>query len=132
MLLSRLIRLVFPLQAIALVALLDLTPPAFAQADALPSWNDTSVKQAILDFVEKVTDESGQDFVPPKERIAVFDMDGTLVPEKPVPLALVPMLADIKEAVAKNLCLARGRLSPRSLKAMRQRCMRLASRALPI
>ncbi|MDX0480153.1 hypothetical protein GOD90_21230 [Sinorhizobium medicae] len=60
MLLSRLIRLVFPLQAIALVALLDLTPPAFAQADALPSWNDTSVKQAILDFVEKVTDESGQ------------------------------------------------------------------------
>ncbi|RVJ84192.1 DUF1214 domain-containing protein [Sinorhizobium medicae] len=102
MLLSRLIRLVFPLQAIALVALLDLTPPAFAQADALPSWNDTSVKQAILDFVEKVTDESGQDFVPPKERIAVFDMDGTLVPEKPVPLALVPMLADIKEAVAKK------------------------------
>lgn len=96
--LPRLIRLIFLFQAIAL-ALLEFTPQSFAQADALPSWSDTPVKQAILDFVEKVTNESGQDFVPLDERVAVFDMDGTLVPEKPVPLALIPVLADIKEAV---------------------------------
>jgi phosphoglycolate phosphatase-like HAD superfamily hydrolase len=40
--------------------------------------------------------------VPEEQRVAVFDMDGTLVPEKPVPIALIPVLADIKEAVAKK------------------------------
>jgi hypothetical protein len=47
-------------------------------ADPLPSWNDGAAKQSILDFVAKVTKEGSPDFVPPAERIAVFDNDGTL------------------------------------------------------
>ena len=44
----------------------------------LPSWKDTQAKQDILDFVAAVTDESSSDYVPPAERIAAFDNDGTL------------------------------------------------------
>lgn len=55
-----------------------------AAADPLPSWNETTPKQAIIDFVERVTNESGPDFVPPAERIAVFDNDGTLWAEQPI------------------------------------------------
>ena len=53
-------------------------------ADPLPSWHDTAPKQAIAAFIEKVTKEGSPDFVPPAERIAVFDNDGTLWPEQPV------------------------------------------------
>jgi lysophospholipase L1-like esterase/phosphoserine phosphatase len=52
--------------------------------DPLPSWNDGPTKQAILDFVAAVTDDSAPTFVPVPERVAVFDHDGTLVCEKPV------------------------------------------------
>jgi len=50
----------------------------------LSLWNETEVKTAIIDFVEKVTDENSVDFVPVKQRIAVFDNDGTLWNEKPL------------------------------------------------
>jgi phosphoglycolate phosphatase-like HAD superfamily hydrolase len=56
---------------------------ALAQTDPLPSWNHGAVKTAIVDFVERVTKEGGADFVPPAERIAVFDNDGTLWSEQP-------------------------------------------------
>ena len=52
-------------------------------ADPLPSWNDTAPKQAIVAFVDKVTHLDTPDFVPPAERIAVFDNDGTLWAEQP-------------------------------------------------
>ncbi|HRO48555.1 MAG TPA: HAD family hydrolase [Hyphomicrobium sp.] len=57
---------------------------ASAQADPLPSWHDTTPKKAIVDFVARVTQEGGPDFVAPAERIAVFDNDGTLWAEQPV------------------------------------------------
>jgi hypothetical protein len=44
----------------------------------LPSWNDGPVKQAIVDFVRATTDPASPKFVPPDERIAEFDQDGTL------------------------------------------------------
>ena len=53
-------------------------------ADALPSWNDTAPKKAIIDFVEKVTREGSADIGPPNDRIAVFDNDGTLWSEQPM------------------------------------------------
>lgn len=56
---------------------------AFAQTDTLPSWNEGSVKKSITDFVSRVTMEGGPDFVPPAERVAVFDNDGTLWSEQP-------------------------------------------------
>lgn len=52
-------------------------------ADPLPSWNDTTAKEAITAFVEKVTTEGSRDFVPEPERIATFDNDGTLWSEQP-------------------------------------------------
>ena len=56
--------------------------------DPLPSWREGASKQAILDFVQRVTAEGGTDAVPPEERVAVFDNDGTLWCEKPMPLQL--------------------------------------------
>jgi phosphoglycolate phosphatase-like HAD superfamily hydrolase len=52
--------------------------------DPLPSWNEGAAKQAITTFVERVTKDGTPDFVPPAERIAVFDNDGTLWSEQPV------------------------------------------------
>lgn len=52
--------------------------------DPLPSWNGGDAKQAILKFVEQVTDSQSESFVPEQERIAVFDNDGCLWSEKPV------------------------------------------------
>jgi hypothetical protein len=51
--------------------------------DPLPSWNDGVVKQAILRFVTSVTDHSSGWYVPPGDRIATFDSDGTLLCERP-------------------------------------------------
>jgi phosphoserine phosphatase len=50
----------------------------------LPSWNDNYTKQTIVNFVTQVTDKSSSSYVPPHERIAVFDNDGTLWCEKPM------------------------------------------------
>src|SRR5262245_31026318 len=58
--------------------------------DLLHSWNDSPTKAAITAFVEEVT--TGPDAVPPEERIAVFDNDGTLWTEKPMPVELVFIL----------------------------------------
>ncbi|MFC1689410.1 HAD family hydrolase [Pseudomonadota bacterium] len=64
---------------------LAFASPATAQDnDSLPSWNDGNAKQSIVEFVAKVTDEGSPDFVPPPERIAVFDNDGTLWAEQPM------------------------------------------------
>ena len=57
---------------------------AWAQADPLPSWNESASKRAILDFIARTTAEGGGDFVPVTERIAVFDNDGTLWTEQPI------------------------------------------------
>jgi hypothetical protein len=50
----------------------------------LPSWHDGPAKSDIIQFVERVTAQGSQDFVPPGERIAVFDNDGTLWVEQPM------------------------------------------------
>jgi hypothetical protein len=56
--------------------------------DPLPSWNDTGTRQAIVGFVEAVTRAGADGHVPPAERVAVFDNDGTLWCEKPMPIQL--------------------------------------------
>ncbi|MBI1816874.1 MAG: haloacid dehalogenase-like hydrolase [Deltaproteobacteria bacterium] len=78
-----------------LVALLLLTKAASA-LDPLPSWNDTAAKKAIIAFVEKVTTAGSPDFVPVPERIAVFDNDGTLWCEQPVPVQFYFALDRVK------------------------------------
>ncbi|MFZ0473555.1 MAG: HAD family hydrolase, partial [Bacteroidales bacterium] len=59
-----------------------------AQADVLVSWAETP-RQAIESWVKAVTDTASPDFIPVTDRIAVFDNDGTLWPEQPVPTQLV-------------------------------------------
>ena len=53
-------------------------------ADPLPSWNAGKTKQSIVSFVSRVTEKASPDFVPPAERIATFDNDGTLWAEQPL------------------------------------------------
>ena len=50
----------------------------------MPSWNDGPAKQAIVEFVRTVTDKSSPNYVPPEQRIATFDNDGTLWCEQPM------------------------------------------------
>ena len=67
------------LLAAALVGVVAFTfNIARAQDHPLPSWNDGPAKQSIVDFVKATTTTGGANFVPPEERIATFDQDGTL------------------------------------------------------
>jgi phosphoglycolate phosphatase-like HAD superfamily hydrolase len=81
--------------AVALLICLPWTAVQ-AQQDPLPSWNDGASKQAIAEFVGKVTREGGPDFVPPTERIATFDNDGCLWAEQPLYFQLVFALDRVK------------------------------------
>lgn len=67
-----------------------------AADEPLPSWNQASSKQAIIDFVTKVTNESSEAFVPEGDRIATFDNDGTLWTEKPLYTHFYGVLAQMK------------------------------------
>lgn len=76
-----------PIQRLAITCLVAFGLSAAvvsAQSDPLPSWNEGAAKQAIVDFVTRTTTEGSADFVPPAERIAAFDQDGTLWVEHPM------------------------------------------------
>jgi hypothetical protein len=75
---------------------LNVSFRASAQTDLLPSWNDTPTKQAIVEFVGRVTKSGGPDFVAPAERIATFDNDGTLWVEQPMYVQLAFALDRVK------------------------------------
>ena len=68
-------------------------------ADPLPSWNAGPAKQEILAFIAKVTKEGSPDFLPPAERIAVYDNDGTLWPENPLPFQAAFAFDELKRRV---------------------------------
>jgi phosphoserine phosphatase len=66
------------------------------ETDPLPSWAEGQAKSAIMEFVAKVTDESSPDYVPPGDRIATFDNDGTLWVEQPIYTQLAFALDRVK------------------------------------
>ena len=71
--------------------------PGLARAaDALPGWNDGPTKARIVSFVQSVTDPASKSYVPPAERIAVFDNDGTLWSEQPMYFQLAFALDRVK------------------------------------
>ena len=72
------------LAATSLLLAQGAAPPAAAQGDPLPSWNDGATRQAIVDFVARVTTPGSRDFVDLPQRIACFDNDGTLWTEQPL------------------------------------------------
>ncbi|KRE20878.1 haloacid dehalogenase [Bosea sp. Root483D1] len=88
--------------ALLLAGLSSWSLGALAQSDPLPSWNDGKAKQAIIDFVAKVTRDGGADFVKPAERIATFDNDGTLWAEQPVYFQLQFAFDEVKRLAAQN------------------------------
>ncbi|MFA0810181.1 HAD family hydrolase [Microbulbifer epialgicus] len=87
------------------LCLLMLTSLSFSEVGRdlpLPSWNNTKVKSAIMAFVDKVTQVDGSDFVPPEQRIAVFDNDGTLWAEKPAYFQLLFAMDEVKRLAPEH------------------------------
>jgi hypothetical protein len=69
---------------------------------ALASWNEGPTKDAIVKFVTDATTRGTVSFVAPGERIAVFDNDGTLWPEQPVPVQFVFALDRVKAVAPEH------------------------------
>ncbi len=85
------------LAVFSVVAVIVAFFAATAQADnPLSSWKDGKTKDSIITFVEKVTKQGSPDFVPPEDRIATFDNDGTLWPSHPIYTQLAFALDRIK------------------------------------
>ena len=86
---------------LASVALLFSTL-AQASPDVLPSWNDTAARNAIVEFVERVSTPGSKDFVAPAERIAAIDNDGTLWSEQPAYFQLLYIIDRIKQLAPEH------------------------------
>lgn len=71
----------------------------------LKSWNDGGSKRAIEDFVKRVTTPGSADFVEPEARVAVYDNDGTLWCEKPMPIELGFILQRLAEMAESDTAL---------------------------
>lgn len=78
-----------------------LGPSARAQSTSLASWNDGPARRAIVDFVRITTDKASPSYVPPADRIATFDQDGTLWTEQPL-FTQVMFALDRARALAPN------------------------------
>jgi phosphoglycolate phosphatase-like HAD superfamily hydrolase len=85
-----------------LLALLLVLPLASPAAEVLPSWKDGPSRQAIEAFVTAVTREGDKDFIPPAERIAVFDNDGTLWSEQPMYFEVLFALDEVKRMAPQH------------------------------
>src|SRR4029434_2448062 len=81
---------------IALVFLFPACRASAQAADPLPSWNDGRAKQSIIEFVATVPRDGSPGYVPPSDRIATFDNDGTLWCEQPMYVQLAFALDRVK------------------------------------
>jgi phosphoglycolate phosphatase-like HAD superfamily hydrolase len=79
---------------------------AAVAAELLPSWNDGPAKQSIVDFVRRVSDAASPDHVPVAERVAVFDNDGTLWPEQPLPFQAAFAIDRLRQRAAAEPAIA--------------------------
>lgn len=102
-------------RAVSLVAAVLLTGTT-ALGTPLASWRDHDSKRAIIDYVSRVTDAKSPDFVPPSDRIAVFDNDGTLWPENPMPFQLAFALDELKRRLPDEPAWKRDPLVQAALK----------------
>lgn len=82
-----------------LLLCLFITP---LHADPLPSWFEGATKKKILDFVKVVAQEGSPHYVAPKDRIAVFDEDGTTWVEQPLYVQFIYAFDQVKELVPKH------------------------------
>jgi len=91
--------------ALIAISVLSLAGPSLAaddKQDPLPSWNPGAAKQAILDFLRATTDKQGLKYVPPEQRIATFDQDGTLWVEHPMYTQIVFCLERVPTLVKEK------------------------------
>jgi hypothetical protein len=75
---------------------------ATATTDPLPSWTEGESRQAIMEFVQRVTTPDSTDYIVPEERIAVFDNDGTLWTEKPAYFQLLFAIDRIRQLAPQH------------------------------
>lgn len=87
---------------ILLAMLMLLGIRAYAKTDPLPSWNDGPARESIVRFVAEVTKEGGPNYVPPEDRIATFDQDGTTWVSHPIYTQAVFALDRIRELAPKH------------------------------
>jgi hypothetical protein len=88
--------------AVVLLTLGMLSTVAVGDQDPLPSWNEGTAKQSIIDFVTRVTQSGSPDFVVPEQRIATFDNDGTLWSEQPMYFQLFFAIDRVKALAPQN------------------------------
>ena len=88
--------------AAVLLTLGMLSTVAVGDQDPLPSWNEGTAKQSIIDFVTRVTQSGSPDFVVPEQRIATFDNDGTLWSEQPMYFQLFFAIDRVKALAPQN------------------------------
>lgn len=83
-----------------------LLGPFASATDPLPSWNESTAKQSIVAFVKNISEMDSPSFVPVPERIAVFDNDGTLWPENPIPFQLAYAFDTVQQRASTDPKLA--------------------------
>jgi phosphoglycolate phosphatase-like HAD superfamily hydrolase len=94
------------LRVLFVCALLLVGGCATLQPDPLPSWSEGPARQAIVSFVRETTDSASPQFVPPDQRIATFDQDGTLWVEQPMYAQVMFALDRVKDVVRAQPALA--------------------------
>src|SRR5215472_17242386 len=114
------------LRAATFLLLCVIGSTVHAADDPLPSWNDGPAKTAILQFVQATTDRSDPKFVPPEERIATFDQDGTLWVEHPMYTQVVYCLDRVPAVVEKRPELKRVEPSKTVLSGNREAMAKLS------
>ena len=95
-------RLATPLAQLFACLLVLLSASLAQAADPLPSWNDGTARSAIIDYVTKVTTAGSPGYVPVEERVAVFDNDGTLWPENPMPFQMAYAIDETRRRAAAD------------------------------
>jgi len=118
------------LWAAAFLALCVISANVQAADDPLPSWNDGAAKSAINEFVHATTDQSSPKFVPPEERIATFDQDGTLWVEHPIYTQVIYCLDRVPAVVREKPDLAKVEPFKTVLSGNREATAKLSMRDL--
>lgn len=80
----------------------DAPEPRPSAGDPLPSWRDGNAKKAVIEFVTGITKEGSTGFVATADRIAVFDNDGTLWAERPLPFEVAFVRDRVKELAPQH------------------------------
>ncbi len=83
--------------AVFVIALLNVSATSLLGEEPLPSWQDVAARAKIIAYVESVTDADSDRFIPPSQRIAVFDNDGTLWCEAPIPIQLAYIFDSLRK-----------------------------------